>query len=184
MPITHNAHEVAHRYTKASRGLPGLAMRFLDEWSERVAARMREKAPKGARSTLTNSIRPRRESNFVRFIGPEVFYALYVEKGRKPGKGLPRFSDPSARAAQDWLRSRLGDERRGANPKWKQGRLGSGRRQAEERELEDRYMAWSRSVKLHGIKPHPFVGPTAQEMRPQILAAAKELARQAGASVA
>lgn len=179
MGIEHNGHDVAQKITRVAARWEGAASQFLDHWAERAAARMKENAPK-FKSTLTNSIRVQREAKFVRFIGPNVDYAQWVEKGRKPGKGLPRFFDPAAQAAQDWLRGHIGDEKRGLNSKWRPGRIGSGRRMQEETELRDRYMAWSRSVKLHGIKAQPFVKPTADEMRPQVLAAAQALVKSLG----
>lgn len=176
MGIQHNGHQVAASLQRRAAAWDGAASQFLDHWAQRVAARMKERAAK-FKSTMTNSVRVGREAKFVRFIGPNVDYALWVERGRRPGKGLPRFFDPAAQAAQDWLRAHLADEKRGLNAKWRPGRIGSGRRQQEEMELRDRYMAWSRSVKLYGIKAKPFVKPTADEMRPQVLAAAQALVK-------
>jgi hypothetical protein len=174
MGIEHNAHQVAQNLTRKAAAWDGEVSQFLDNWGERVAGRMKARAPK-FQSTLTNSIRMVRESKFTRFVGPQVDHAKWVEAGRKPGKGLPRFLDPAGQAAQAWLRGHVADEKRGLHAKWRPGRIGSGRRQQEETELRDRYMAWSRSVKLHGIKAQPFVKPTADEMRPQILAGAQAL---------
>jgi hypothetical protein len=168
MPITHNAHQIGLRLHQRAAGLPAAVQGLLDHWAQRVAVRMKEKAPK-FQSTLTNSVRVREEGAYTRFIGPLVAYAQWVEKGRRPGKGLPRFFDPAAADAQAWLRAHIADEKRGLNSKWRPGRMGSERRMNEEVELRDRYMAWSRSVKLHGIKAQPFVKPTADEMRPLVV---------------
>lgn len=168
MPITHNAHQIGLRLHQRAAGLPAAVQALLDTWAERVAVRMKDKAPK-FQSTLTNSVRVVVENAYARFIGPKVAYALWVEKGRRPGKGLPRFTDPASNDAQAWLRAHIADEKRGLNSKWRPGRMGSERRMNEEIELRDRYMAWSRSVKLHGIKAQPFVKPTVDEMRAPVM---------------
>jgi hypothetical protein len=167
--ITHNAHQIGMALHRRAAGLPAAVQGLLDHWAERVAVRMKENAPK-FQSTLTNSVRVRVEGAYSRFIGPTAAYAPWVERGRRPGKGLPRFFDPAAADAQAWLRAHVADEKRGINAKWKPGRMGSQRRMNEELELRNRYMAWSRSVKFHGIKAQPFVKPTADEMGPQVVA--------------
>lgn len=164
MKIETNAPHVALRF----KGAAGQIKRELAEslaWlAPRVAASMRVNATK-FRSTLTNSIEADRVSGLEYVVRPKVAYAINVEKGRKPGKGLPRFFDPAAGAAVAWLESRISGASLAANPKFRPGRVGSKRRNAAEIELRNRYMAWSRHVRLHGIKPHPFVKPTADEWR-------------------
>ena len=144
-----------------------------------VAARMRLKAPKGARSTLVNSIRAEEVDAHTHLVKPHVAYAYNVEKGRKPGKGLPRFFDPAAASAVAWLEMHLRRARIKANPKYRAARLGSRRRGVEEMELRDAYFAWSRSVKFRGIKPSPFVQPTAEEMQAPVVQGLVDAVRRA-----
>lgn len=146
-----------------------------------VAQRMRLKAPKGARSTLANSVRAEEESADAHLVRPMTNYAKWVEGGRKPGKGLPRFFDPAASGAVAWLEMNLRTARVKANPKYHKARIGSRRRQAEELELRDAYMAWSRAVKLRGIKAQPFVKPTADEMQGPVVQGLLAAVRRAAA---
>lgn len=153
-----------------------------------VAARMRLKAPKGARSTLVNSIRDEEVDANTHLIKPHAAYAYNVEKGRKPGKGLPRFFDPAAASAVAWLEMHLRRGRIKANPKYRAARVGSKRRSVEELELRDAYWAWSRAVKFRGIKAQPFVRETADEMQTPVvqglIAAVQRAAQRLGAGPA
>lgn len=162
--IRHNAHDIARRWRGAAGQLEREMAATLDYLAPRVAATMKTEAPKH-RSTLTNSITVVNEGRLSRLVRPSVDYAVWVHQGRKPGKGLPRFFDPAAASAVGWLEARLGAAARATNPKWRKARLGSKRRTAYELELRERYMAWSRHVKLHGIKADPFVTRTAQQWR-------------------
>ena len=163
--IEHNAPAVARRLRGAAGHVQRELAAELRGLAERVAARMRVAAPK-FRSTLTNSVvvEPVNPSEIL--VRPTVAYAINVEKGRKPGKGLPRFFDPASAAAVAWLESRIRGASLAENPRFRPGRIGSKRRTAAELELRDRYMAWSRHVKLRGIRAQPFVKPTAEEFRP------------------
>lgn len=188
--IDTNAMSVAAKYRRAGVLIRQALEQDLDALSDRAAAAMKLAAPK-FRSTLTNSIKVDRESRFVRFIGPHTAYALWVEKGRKPGKGLPRFFDPAAASAKAWLAAQIEAPLIAANPKRRNPRVGSKRMQAEQAEqleLRDRYMAFSRHVKFKGLKPHPYVQPVVDDFRsiaPQSLAAAvKRGAQAAGFGVA
>lgn len=163
--ITHNAPQVARRLTGAAGHVQRELAAELKGLSERVAARMRVNAPK-FRSTLTNSVVVDAVSPLELVVRPTAAYAINVEKGRKPGKGLPRFFDPASAAAVAWLESRIRGASLAENPKFRPGRIGSKRRTAAEKELRDRYMAWSRHVKSRGIRAQPFVRPTADEFRP------------------
>ena len=176
--IQHNAAQVAKRYRGTAAALRGELSTTLDWLAPRVAATMRQEAPKFV-STLTNSITVVREDALSRLVKPTVAYAYNVEKGRKPGKGLPRFYDPAAANAQKWLESKLNGALRAASPKYRPGKIGSKRRTAFEQELRDRYMAWSRHVKLKGIKPNPFVQRTADQWR-QLAPAALRAALRRG----
>lgn len=185
--IQHNAPQVAAKYRSAAARVNAELARSLDGLAARAAALMRTKAPKGARSTLTNSIIVSKFSDLDYVVAPGVAYAYYVEKGRKPGKGLPRFFDPASASVVAWLQFRLDGAARAVNPKWRPGRIGSKRRTAAELELRDRYMGLSRHVKLHGIKAQPFVKPTADEMLPlfraELAATVKRAAQAAGLQI-
>lgn len=163
--ITHNAPQVARRLTGAAGHVQRELAAELKGLSERVASRMRVNAPK-FRSTLTNSVVVDAVSPLELVVRPTAAYAINVEKGRKPGKGLPRFFDPASAAAVAWLESRIRGASLAESPKFRPGRIGSKRRTAAEKELRDRYMAWSRHVKFRGIRAQPFVKPTADEFRP------------------
>lgn len=167
-----NAPQVAAKLLRAGEQVRLALTGELDGLGSRVAAEMRRRAPT-FRSTLANSITTRSEDVLVRFVSPGVNYALWVEKGRRPGKGLPRLTDVSAASARAWLEAMLVAGRRKANPKYRRAREGTRRRSAEDQELVDAYMAWSRAVKFRGIKARPFVAPTAEAFRgvvPQSLA--------------
>lgn len=162
--IDHNAHDLAKRWRGAAAALNGELAQSLAWLAPRVTVTMREEAPK-FRSTLTNSIEGRRENALSYFIAPSTAYAVYVHKGRRPGKGLPRFYDPASASLQAWLEETMARSARAQNPKWRKAKVGSKRRTAYEQELRDRYMALSRHVKAHGIKPNPFVTRTAEQWR-------------------
>ncbi|MBA4344391.1 MAG: hypothetical protein C0423_19805 [Methylibium sp.] len=170
MKLEHNAHQVAQRYRNAAQAVRTELGRELVSLAELVAARMRVAAPK-FRSTTANSVRVTAEGSLRYFVGPHTDYALWLERGRKPGKGLPRFFDPAAAGAVAWLEAQPvvvgpnGPLRPGSG---RRARRGSARRQREELALRDRYMAWSRHVKAQGIRPHPFVKPTADAMSGQV----------------
>lgn len=138
-----------------------------DALAARIARDMKLMAPKGARSTLANSVRADKTGRFEHFIGPHTDYDRWVEQGRKPGKGLPRFFSPDAASAVAWLEERLvASTRVGPGLKaLRRARVGSAKRTAEELDLRARYFAWSRAVKLRGIRAQPFVRPTAEAWR-------------------
>lgn len=160
--ITHNAPAVAARYRSAAAAVRANLQAELKGLAGEVAARMKVNAPKDL-TTLTNSIRVHILGVLSVIVKPDTAYGLWVEKGRKPGKGLPRFAP--GLPAVEWLRRRLVDAARAANPKFRKARKGSKRADEFEAELETRYLAWSRHVKARGIKPHPYVKPTADEFR-------------------
>ena len=164
--VQHNAHQVAQRYASAAVAIRQELGIELHGLAAEIAARMKVAAPK-FRTTLTNSITADKRSELEWFVGPHVEYDLWVEKGRKPGKGLPPFFSPAAASAVAWLQGQLGATGLAGpvNPAWRKLKVGSKRRNQAELELRDRYTAWSRSVKLRGIKPSPFVKPTADAFR-------------------
>lgn len=162
MTISHNAPAVAARYRSAAAAIQASLHTELQGLAGEVAARMKINAPKDL-TALTNSIRVHVLGALKLLVKPDVAYDLWVEKGRKPGKGLPRFA--TGLPAVEWLRRRLVDAARATDPKFRKARKGSKRADDFEAELETRYLAWSRHVKQHGIKPHPYVKPTADDFR-------------------
>jgi hypothetical protein len=164
--IDHNAHEQAKRY----RGAAAAMGRELDDalaWlAPRVTATMREEAPKYL-SNLTNSITAEKQERWSWIVRPNnVAYAGIVHRGVKAGgKGLPKYDDPAALSVIGWLQAHMQRAAIAANPKFRKPRAGSARRSAWERELQARYMALSRHIKLRGTKPNPFVTRTAGQWR-------------------
>lgn len=128
----------------------------LDVLAQIAARRMGALAAKW-RSLLAGSIGVSAPEPLVREVRPGVDYAPYVEDGRRPGKGLPRFFDPAAKSIVDWLQSKAFA---GAG----RVRKGTKRFSARELELRDRYEGLSRAVRAKGIRAQPFVAPTAREM--------------------
>lgn len=167
MSIQHNAHAVAGKLLGAAAHIEGEVHGQMASLAQRIAATMRQRAPK-FRTTLAQSIRHDENARFDFVIRPHTDYADDVERGRKPGKHLPRFFDPASASIVAWLESRISSHARRLNPKFRPGKLGSARRTAAELELRDRYMALSWHVKHHGLKAHPYVKPTADEWRPRV----------------
>ena len=160
--ITHNAPQIAAKYRSAAAAIKAAVSSELIDLVGEVAARMRVLAPKDL-SVLTNSVRQVKRGPFEWFVEPTADYALWVEKGRRPGKGLPLFAP--GLPIVEWLRRRMVGAAVVADPKFRKARSGSKRALAFEDELETRYLAFSRHVKAHGLKAHPFVKPTADEFR-------------------
>jgi hypothetical protein len=149
--------------------------------AQRVANTMKRLANKrddgkipGGTGALVNSIRPVKVDDSTWDIGPNpdfvgtngerpFTYASYVEDGVKPGgKGLPRFFDPAAKSVVDWLqRTAFGGQHKGG--------MGTRALQSQETELRDRYGGLAWHVRHFGVKAHPFVKPTADEMEPVVL---------------
>lgn len=176
------ARQQAERMRSVARNVRAQLAAELATLAARVGATMRMRAPK-FRTTLANSVREKKESDLAWLVAPNTEYAVYREKGTRPGRGLPRFFDPAAADIVAWLEGRIGDSARKADPKWRPGRLGSKRRTAAELELRDRYEALSRYVYLHGTKATPFVAPTAEEFR-QVVPNALVAAVRRGVSLA
>lgn len=160
--MRHNAREQAARLRRAGRSVQQALARALPDLANQVAATMRIKAPKDL-TVMANSVLVARRSAFEYFVHPNTDYAKWVDKGRKPGKGLPRFAE--GLPAVEWLRRRLFAAAQAAHPKKIKPRRGSRAANEIEMSLEARYMAWSRKVKAKGIKAHPFVKPTADAHR-------------------
>lgn len=162
MSISHNAPQIAAKYRSAAAAIRASLSAELTDLVGEVATRMRMLAPKDL-SVLTNSVRQVKRGPFEWFVEPTAAHALWVEKGRRPGKGLPLFAP--GLPIVEWLRRRLVGSAVAANPKFRKARSGSKRALSFEDELETRYLGLSRHVKAHGLKPHPFVKPTADEFR-------------------
>lgn len=152
-----NIHQVTARMEAAGDGLERALTDELAKLAQQAAVLMKNRAPKW-RSTLTNSIHAEQVSPTEWTVGPGVDYALAVEEGVKPGKGLPRWSDPEAADIKAWLTSKAFAGRRRA-------RKNSMKAVHENLELRDRYQGLAWHVRHHGVKAQPFVGPVAELMR-------------------
>lgn len=190
--IEHNAGTVAVAIRGQGNRIYGALAGELRTLAERVAASMRLASPK-FRSLLANSVRFQEVSVFEWFIGPHTDYARWVEEGRKPGKGLPRFSDPAAASIVAWLEGRIHDSKLAFSGPLQRGQKAYRGRPRKNTmaavranlELRDRYMALSRYVRHHGIKAQPFVADTAAEYReivPRAIDAAVRRALEGGAA--
>lgn len=146
--------------------------------AQETARTMKRLAPK-FRSTLTNSIAANKTGDMAYEIGAHVGYAPYVEAGVKPGgKGLPRFFDPAAKSAVDWLQSQAFGGRR-------KPRMASRALQTQELDLRDRYEGLAWHIRHFGTKAQPFVKPAFDElvaMAPDRVAAAVRAVLARGAA--
>lgn len=158
-------------------GLEQAVVQALQQQAEHAAVLMRNRAPKW-RSTLTNSVLAQKVSDFEWHIGPSVAYAPYVEEGRGPGKGLPRWDDPAATDIKAWLESK-------AFKGVRRGRGGSALAANRTQELRDRYQGLAWHVRHHGVKAQPFVRPTFEAMgrvfAPRMEQAARDYLAKSGA---
>lgn len=167
MSVQTNAGEVADRLGRVGLAVRAQLRQEIELRGQVAAAVMRRQAPK-YRSTLANSVKVQEEHGtdvLAVLVKPTEDYAGWVHRGRKPGKGLPRFFSDGAKSIVAWLEDRINDTRRAADPRWRKARVGTQRRTGYELELRDRYMALSRAVKLRGLKANPFVTRTADEVR-------------------
>ncbi|MBU0749148.1 MAG: hypothetical protein KKG67_20390 [Gammaproteobacteria bacterium] len=174
---TSNIREVKIAIQAEGEGLVRALVDELARLAQEAVRFMRQKAPKW-RSTLTNSIHAEQVSDVEWLVRPGVDYAQAVEEGSKPGKGLPRWSDPAAADIKAWLTTKAFAGRRRA-------RKNSMKAVHENLELRDRYQGLAWHVRHFGVKASPFVGPTAEMMRVQFpnrmaLAARRYLATQGG----
>lgn len=108
----------------------------LDRAAQEVAREARSAAPK-AFSNLMNSINWTKEGEFTRLVAPAKNYAVYVEKGTRPGKM------PNREALAPWLHQKTG---------------------ATGRDLRNRSFLLARYIQRHGTKAQPFMAPTAAKM--------------------
>lgn len=154
---TSNVHVVSAQMRAQGAGLEQALSAELADIAQHAAVLMKNRAPK-FRSMLTNSIHAEKTGELEWSVGPGVAYALPVEEGRKPGKGLPRWSDPEAADIKAWLTSKAFAGRRRAR-KNTTGAL------QENLELRDRYEGLSWHVRHFGVKAQPFVGPVAEQMQ-------------------
>ena len=177
MSATSNVHQVIVAMRDQGEGLQAALVAELSRQASEATAFMRQRAPK-FRSALTESINRHQISETEWEVRPAVEYSRAVEEGRRPGKGLPRWSDPGAADIKAWLTSKAFAGRRRA-------RRNSPGAKREAQELRDRYQGLAWHVRHHGIRPHPYVRPTAEMMRVQFsrrmeLAARRYLAANGG----
>ncbi len=178
MTATANTHEVRIAMQAQGEGLQAALVAELARQAQEAVRFMKMRAPKW-RSTLTNSIHAEQVSDVEWLVRPGVDYAQAVEEGRRPGKGLPRWSDPEAADIKAWLTSKAFAGRRRA-------RRNSMKSVHENLELRDRYEGLAWHVRHRGVKAQPYVRPTAEMMRAQFprrmeLAARRYLAAVGGA---
>ncbi len=191
MAATTNIHQVTASIAAAGEGLERALCAELAVQAQKAAVLMKKHAnarPNGGKpagtGALVQSIMPVRESDTAYSVGPGtgIDYAVALEKGRGPGKGLPRWADPEAADIKAWLDRSVFRGRRRA-------RKNSKRAVQDNLELRDRYQGLAWHVRHFGIKPHPFAAPTAQEMREMFprsmeLAARRFLAAQGAGGAA
>lgn len=163
----------------AGDGLYSALVDELARLAQEAVRMMKLRAPKW-RSTLNDSIHATKVDEAEWTIGPGVEYGRAVEEGRKPGKGLPRWTDPEAADIKAWLTSKAFAGRRRA----RRNSMGA---VLENLELRDRYEGLAWHVRIFGIKPHPYVAPTAEAMRSSFparigLAARRYMAQNGGAA--
>ena len=175
----------ARRLARVADRVRAELLRAVPLEAQRIAAAMRLNAPKGVRTTLANSIGAVQEdaSGLSWLVYSPLDYATWVSRGRKPGKGLPRFFDPASASIVAWLEGNpsAAGPAGPVNLRQRRGRLGSRRRTAAELELRDRYMALSRAVKLHGLKANPYVALTAAQEGPRTRSALVDAVRRGAA---
>lgn len=176
----HNARAIAVALHAHGEDVQQSVAASLSRLAQEAARDMRRRAPK-FQTELTNSIKTTFVDQTHYRIDVGVDYGAAVDKGRKPGKGLPRFFDPAAAGVVAWLErnrsqhwaSFAGPLARGQRRFAKRPKPGSKRFTEQELDLRDRYFALSRKVKFKGIKAQPFFTPVVDELEramPQLLA--------------
>lgn len=139
------------RVAEAFRRSPEVMTRHLGQKLERaareVSREMERQVPK-AFSHLRNSIQVSRKAPLHFRVAPGMNYALNVETGREPGK-IPGMD----KGLMEWVRFRTGLT--GAP-------------------LDRATFAIARAIGRRGIKPQPYVAPTAERMAGRAVALADE----------
>lgn len=140
------------RVAEAFRRSPEVMTRHLGGKLERaaldVSREMQRQAPKGSSSGLRNSIAISRKAPLHFRVAPGMNYAMNVETGREPGK-IPGMD----KGLMEWVRFRT-------------GLTGS--------PLDRATFAIARAIGRRGIKPQPYVAPTAERMAGRVVALADE----------
>lgn len=171
MTVTHTAYRVAARIEGRGPALDKAMADALDVQAQKIAAKMRLEAPKFL-SLLANSVHVAKPNATERLIAPGTAYAEAVHAGMKPGKGLPRYSDPRAGNIVAWLKSKAFAGTR-APRKNSRGAV------LQNLELRDRYEGLSRHVYRYGTKANPFVERTYEAVAGTVVAALKAAATNA-----
>lgn len=137
---------------EAFRKGPELMRRIIGQGVERgaheVAREAKARAPK-AFSTLANSIKANRIDDLHWRAAPATNYADAVEEGRKPGK-----QTGTANGLMEWVKLKTG---------------------LKGRKLDRATFAIARAIGRRGIRPQPFMRPTAKAKKSRVI----ELIRQA-----
>lgn len=133
------------RVAEGFRAAPSVLIRHLEgkmaRGAEEVAREMRREAPK-AFSALVNSIRVERVAELHYWAGPNVNYDRLVEDGRPAGK-MPG----TANGLMEWVRLRT---------------------KLTGKPLDRAAFAIARAIGRRGIKPQPYVAPTAEKMSSRV----------------
>ncbi len=161
---TTNIREVTIAMRAEGEGLLNALVDELSKLAQEAVVFMKRQAEKresplviGGFGLLVESIHQSRLSHQEWEIGAGADYAIAVEEGRRPGKGLPRWSDPAATNIKAWLESKVF---RGV----RRARSTSMKAVHENLELRDRYQGLAWHVRHKGIKAHPFAAPTLEMM--------------------
>ncbi|MBU0592430.1 MAG: hypothetical protein KKH74_01705 [Gammaproteobacteria bacterium] len=154
---------------KALADFPGVMGSNVDLYLLRAAgevAREAKIAAPGDLSALKDSIRSIKDGHLAYVVAPGVQYGAAVEYGTGPAAGKASYF-PNRLALLDYINT---PSRRG----FKLAKKGSGKRQGQVDELQARSWALARYIFAHGTKPHPYMAPTAEKMRPRVEALVKE----------
>lgn len=171
-----NVHQIVFALEQHGRDMEQAVQDELHTLAGMAASRMKILAPK-FQSFMTNSINVKKTGDMEYEVRPAVGYAPFVEYGIKPGgKGLPRFFDPASAQIVEWLK-RTPNKKTGATFN-RRAVKGSKVFQASMLSLRDRYEGLAWHIRKEGVKPHPFVEPVHDEMKPIVLKNLSEAVRR------
>jgi hypothetical protein len=132
---------------RALAAFPGVMTGNVDRYLSRAAMEVAREAKLAAPksfSTLENSIRSEKDGLLAYVVAPGVNYAAGVEYGTGPAAGEAAYF-PNPGALEPYVK-------RSGGSAW----------------------ALARYIFAHGTKPHPYMAPTAQKMRPSVEAMVNE----------
>lgn len=132
---------------KALEDFPGVMGSNVDRYLSRAAIEVAREAKIAAPkhfSALANSIRSEKDGNLAYVVAPGVNYGAAVEYGTGPAAGKAAYF-PNPGALEPYVK-------RNGGSAW----------------------ALARYIFAHGTKPHPYMAPTAEKMRPRVEALVNE----------